>query len=145
MRLRFSNIVWRSGFTPANTQKIAKPRKITAGKAAILKALVLTTESIEEFEALYSAHYDHHQPQGEIESGLVNDIATAHWRVRRMQRAETEAINEHLAATDSAPGALVQAIFSPVPEALRREEDRCSKQMFRTSAMLRKLKAVANK
>jgi hypothetical protein len=145
MRQRYSNLVWHSGSTLAGTRKIAKPRKITAGKAAILKALVLTTESIEEFEALYSAHYDHHQPQGEIESGLVNDIAAAHWRIHRMQRAETEAINAHLAATGNARGALVQAIFSPVPEALRREEDRCSKQMFRISATLRKVKASANK
>ena len=145
MRLSDSNLVWHTGFTPANTRNTPKPRKITAGKAAIHKALVLTSESIEEFEATYSAYYDHYQPQGEIESGLVNDIATAQWRIHRMQCAETETINARLAATGNAPGALIQAVFSPAAEALRREEDRCSKQMFRISAALRKLKAAANK
>jgi hypothetical protein len=144
MRLRHSNLVWRTGFTSPNTRKATKPRKITAGKAAIHKALVLTTESIEQFEAIYSACYADHQPQGEIESALVNEIATAHWRVLRMQRAETETIDAHLSATGNAPGALAQALFSQAAEALRREEDRCSRQMIRTSAALRKRKAAAN-
>jgi hypothetical protein len=135
MRLREFNIVWRSGFTLANARNTPKPRRKSAGKIAIQKALVLTTESIQEFEALYSAHYNHHQPQGEIESGLVNDIATALWRVRRMQHAETETLN----AAGNAPGALGQAMASPVAEAISREEDRCSNQMLRASAVLRKI------
>jgi hypothetical protein len=67
MRQREYDIVWRSGFTLANARNTPKPRRKSAGKIAIQKALVLTTESIQEFEALYSAHYNHHQPQGEID------------------------------------------------------------------------------
>jgi len=33
MRLRVSNIVWRSGFTAANTHHTPKPRKISGGAA----------------------------------------------------------------------------------------------------------------
>ncbi len=143
MRLSDSNLMWRTGSTPANTCNTPKPRKITAGKAAVQKALVLTTESIEEFEAIYSGYYDHYQPQGELESRLVNDIA-AEWRIRRMWGAETETIDAHLAASGNAPGALIRAIFSPAAEALRREEFRCSNQVVRADAALRKLKAAAN-
>jgi hypothetical protein len=94
--------VWRSGFTAANTHHTRKPRTVSAG-AAIHKALVLTTESIKEFEDTCGGYYEHYQPRGEIESRLVNEIATAWWRARRMLCADTETINAHLAATGHAP------------------------------------------
>jgi len=56
-----------------------------------------------------------------------------------MQHAETETLNAHLAAAGNAPGALGQAMASPVAEAISREEDRCSNQMLRASAVLRKI------
>jgi hypothetical protein len=139
-----SSIVRRDEFRQSGVTVAVKPSRESVGKAAIAKALALTTESIQEFEALYSAHYNQHQPQGELDSSLLHDIATAQWRIRQMQRAETEAINSYLAAANNAPGTVGKALQSAAVQAISREEDRCSKLMLRTSAALRKLKTDTN-
>jgi hypothetical protein len=139
-----SSIVRRDEFRSSGVTVAVKPSRESIGKAAIARALVLTTDNIQEFEALYSAHYNQHQPQGELESRLIHDIATAHWRVRQMQRAETETINSYLAAANNAPGTIGEALQSAAVQAISREEDRCSKLMLRTSAALHKLKSGTN-
>ncbi len=139
MPVSFRRKPGRSGFSLAATAKTTRPRRRSPGQAAIDRALVLTTEAIEDFEAIYSACYSGFQPQGEIETRLVNDIATAHWRMRRMQRAETETLNAHLAASGNAPGTLGQAILTPEIRAFGRYEQRCFDQMLQASALLRKL------
>lgn len=56
-------------------------------------AVVLATESKEEYEELLSDYMRHYQPAGPIEQDLVHEIAAARWRLRRILRIETAAFD----------------------------------------------------
>src|SRR6516165_8647616 len=47
------------------------------------KALVLTTESKEKYDALLASYHDECDPQGPIENALVEQMASAQWLHRR--------------------------------------------------------------
>jgi len=80
-----------------NAQRSTGP-KTPEGKArSALNALqhgirsslaVIPGESREEFETLYDAIRDDFQPTDSMEEILVRQIASAEWRLQRMQRAE---------------------------------------------------------
>lgn len=52
-------------------------------------AIVLPGESAETFEALNQAFIDHFQPQTAVEAELVQTMAIARWRLRRLTTVET--------------------------------------------------------
>ena len=85
-----------------NAQKSTGPRtpagravsKMNALKHGILSKEVLVCglkrkESAREFSALHQRFRDDRQPEGPVEEMLVDQIVTAHWRLRRALTAES--------------------------------------------------------
>ena len=66
--------------TPEGKAKSAL-NAITHGLTA--SALVLTTESKQEYEALLASYLDEYEPQGQTESDLVEELTAAKWMQRR--------------------------------------------------------------
>lgn len=58
-------------------------------------AVVLTGESAETFEALNQAFIDHFEPQTPVEAELVQTMAIARWRLRRLTTVETNLYLHH--------------------------------------------------
>ena len=53
------------------------------------KQIVLNTEDEAAFQALHAQFLDEYQPSGPTECMLVDEVAVAAWRLRRMQSLET--------------------------------------------------------
>jgi hypothetical protein len=53
------------------------------------KSIVLPNESAGEFQFLLDSHVDQFRPQTQVEMGLVETMAVARWRLRRIQLIET--------------------------------------------------------
>lgn len=53
------------------------------------KSVVLPTESTEEFQLLRDAYVDQFHPQSQVEMELVETMAVARWRLRRIVTIET--------------------------------------------------------
>ena len=51
--------------------------------------MVLPTESQEDFQALLDSYADQFNPQGGVEMDLVQTMAAARWRLRRICSIET--------------------------------------------------------
>jgi hypothetical protein len=64
---------------------------------------VLPGESQEDFDKLLAAFVVRYQPETEIEVELVNEIASARWRMRRASRLETLLLNEEIARLQNEP------------------------------------------
>jgi len=63
------------------------------------KAIVLSNESKEGFEALRKAYYTRFQPADEVESDLVDDMVGARWRIRRavsLERVTIDLRQDHM-------------------------------------------------
>jgi hypothetical protein len=85
-----------------NAQKSTGPRT-EEGKAASARnalkhgltspQLILFDETEDEFEAFWAALREAHAPADAGEAALVERIAVAHWRLRRIWRAEAAAFN----------------------------------------------------
>jgi hypothetical protein len=72
---------------------------------------VLAHESGEEYEGLLAALTQEHQPAGATEAHLVEELAGAIWRKRRVLQAEGASINRGLKATVSAAAPFVAGLF----------------------------------
>ena len=95
-----------------NAQRSTGP-KTPEGKArSALNALqhgirsslaVIPGESLEEFETLYDAIRDDFQPTDSMEEILVRQIASAEWRLQRIQRAEAALLWREMNTSASFP------------------------------------------
>ena len=57
------------------------------------KSIVLSTESQEDFQSLLDSYIDQFDPQSGIEMELVEAMAAARWRLRRISTIETSLLN----------------------------------------------------
>jgi len=126
-----------------NAQKSTGPRT-EEGKAASSRnairhglasaQLILFDERPEDFEAFYDDLRTAHAPADAVEDGLVERIALASWRLRRVWRAEAAAINgEALGlaranARAAAKRAIAEELKAHPPDgaAMTDEEVRCA-------------------
>ena len=90
-----------------NAQKSTGP-KSAAGKAIVAqnarthgllsRSLIIEGESQEEFSGLLTLLSDEFQPVGLVEQALVERVAIALWRQRRLVRAESAEVSLNQAA-----------------------------------------------
>jgi hypothetical protein len=59
-------------------------------------SVVLPTESQEDFQALLDSYTDQFHPQGGVEMDLVQTMAAARWRLRRISTIETTLLNNEM-------------------------------------------------
>jgi hypothetical protein len=59
-------------------------------------SVVLPTESSEDFQALLDSYIDQFAPQGGVEMDLVQTMAAARWRLRRISTIETTLLNNEM-------------------------------------------------
>ena len=60
------------------------------------KAIVLPGESAEDYKALLAAHIDRFQPADSVEMELVEAMAAARWRLRRVANIETHMLTNQM-------------------------------------------------
>ena len=60
------------------------------------KSVVLPTESQEDFQSLLDSYIDQFHPQGGVEMDLVQTMAAARWRLRRISTIETTLLNNEM-------------------------------------------------
>jgi hypothetical protein len=60
------------------------------------KSVVLSTESQEDFQSLLDSYIDQFDPQSGIEMELVEAMAAARWRLRRISTIETSLLNNEM-------------------------------------------------
>ena len=60
------------------------------------RAVVLSTESQEDFDRLLDEHFQRFQPRDQVEADALNDIAAARWRLRRLESIETGLLEKAL-------------------------------------------------
>src|SRR6266849_4366931 len=61
------------------------------------KSVVLPTESQEDFQSLLDSYVDQFDPQGGVEMDLVQTMAAARWRLRRICSIETALLDKEMA------------------------------------------------
>ena len=59
--------------------------------------VVLQCESREAFEALLSQHLEHFGPCNGVEFGMIEEMASSYWRLRRLWAIENSLLDESLA------------------------------------------------
>ncbi len=57
------------------------------------KAIVLTNESQQQFDELHQAYVHEFQPESTLEMDLIDQMAAAQWRLRRIWRMQTAALD----------------------------------------------------
>src|SRR6202158_2773580 len=60
------------------------------------KSVVLPTESQEDFQSLLDSYTDQFHPQGGVEMDLVQTMAAARWRLRRICSIETTLLDKEM-------------------------------------------------
>ena len=60
------------------------------------QSVVLSTESQEDFQSLLDSYIDQFDPQGGVEMDLVQTMAAARWRLRRISTIETTLLNNEM-------------------------------------------------
>ena len=60
------------------------------------KAVVLPTESREDYQALLAAHVERFQPADPVEMDLVESMAASRWRLRRVANIETHLLTNQM-------------------------------------------------
>jgi hypothetical protein len=90
----------RGPVTPEGRERSSR-NAITHGLSG--GATVLPGESQQDFDRLLAAFVARFRPAGEIELELVNEMASARWRMRRASRLETVLINEEIARLQNEP------------------------------------------
>jgi hypothetical protein len=60
------------------------------------RSVVLPTESQEDFQALLDSYVDQFDPRGGVEMDLVQTMAAARWRLRRISTIETTLLNNEM-------------------------------------------------
>ena len=68
------------------------------------KAVVLPSESQEEFAALREAYFERFQPADAVEAGLVESLAAARWRLLRVATIETHLLASEMEDVYQPPG-----------------------------------------
>ena len=68
------------------------------------KAVVLPSESQEEFEALLESFLQRFQPADAVEAGLVESMAAARWRLLRVVTIETHLLAREMEDVHQRPG-----------------------------------------
>ena len=58
------------------------------------KCVVVENESKELFDLVLTQHVEHFRPQNAVEEGMIEDIACAYWRLRRVMAIETSMLNK---------------------------------------------------
>jgi hypothetical protein len=58
--------------------------------------VVLPTESREDFQSLLDSYVDQFDPQGGVEIDLIQTMAAARWRLRRISTIETTLLNNEM-------------------------------------------------
>lgn len=61
------------------------------------QSVVLPTESLEDFHSLLASYVQQFDPQGGVEMELVQAMAAARWRLRRLCTIETNLLNTEMA------------------------------------------------
>jgi hypothetical protein len=79
----------RGPVTPAG-RAVSSRNSLRHGLTA--KSVVLPTESAEQWQSLLDAYLDHFDPQTGVERDLVETMAAARWRLRRISTIETVAL-----------------------------------------------------
>ena len=59
-------------------------------------SVVLPTESSEDFQALLDSYLDHFDPHSGVETDLIQAMAAARWRLRRLCTIETTLLNNEM-------------------------------------------------
>jgi hypothetical protein len=58
------------------------------------KCVVVENESKELFDLVLTQHVECFRPQNAVEEGMIEDIACAYWRLRRVMAIETSMLNK---------------------------------------------------
>ena len=81
---------------PVSPEGRAKSSKNALRHGLSAKQIVLPNEDPAAFEAHLAAYFDHFQPSGPIEAELVEIMAAARWRLRRILNIETNLLTYEL-------------------------------------------------
>ena len=65
------------------------------------KAVVLPSESTEDYQALLASYVERFQPADPVEMDLVESMAVARWRLRRITNIETHLLGNDMAGSDA--------------------------------------------
>jgi len=115
----------------------------------LARCIVMPEESLEAFETLLTQHWESLQPADGVEAGFVEEMAAAHWRMRRVWAMETRLLEEAAQAHGEAdPLGRIAAAFatlanSPHLSLLHRYETRLSLVYQRSLHNLLLLRALA--
>lgn len=81
---------------PRTPQGKARSSRNREKHAMYSDALILGNESMEEFLSLRSELHENFSPADRVQAGLVDTMAVAMWRRRRVQRPQDEAMQQAL-------------------------------------------------
>jgi hypothetical protein len=81
---------------PATPEGRAKSSRNSLRHGLSAKSAVLPTESHEQFQLLLDAHIQQFEPAGDVEMELVEAMAIARWRLRRIWAIETSLLAHEL-------------------------------------------------
>jgi len=57
------------------------------------RAIVLTNESQQQFDELHQTYVDEFRPESGVEMDLIDQMVAAQWRLRRIWRMQTAALD----------------------------------------------------
>jgi hypothetical protein len=66
----------------------------------LAQCVVLTNESRENFDILLAQHIDHYRPADDVELSVVEELASAFWRLRRTWAIETRLYDDAIATRE---------------------------------------------
>jgi len=81
---------------PVTPEGLAKSSRNSLRHGLSAKSVVLPAESQEQFQLLLDAHIRQFQPAGDVEMDLVEAMAVARWRLRRIWAIETSLLANEL-------------------------------------------------
>ena len=81
---------------PATPEGRAKSSQNSIRHGLTAESVVLPTESREQFQLLLDSHVQQFHPQGEVEMELIETMAVARWRLRRVCTVETSLLDNEL-------------------------------------------------
>ena len=81
---------------PATPEGRAKSSQNRTSHGLTAKSIVLPGESNEEYQLLFAGYIEQFAPQGVVETELVETMAAARWRLRRLNQIETNLLSTEL-------------------------------------------------
>jgi len=103
---------------------------------------VLINELPEVLDELRASFYEKFQPSGEVEGGLVEEMAYAHWRMRRFWFAQDAAVSIQMLHQDEENAQLFENITEParVARAMTKlvDDSKALEFMYRSEARFRR-------